>query len=828
MQKIFSYFSYLLITCLFFSCQHSAQIKDNKALLDAPDKNPAWAAEYHELKTSEGFEKPIGFENYMRSIQLNNFSARQISLFNGVKELGPSNIGGRTRAFTFDRNVEDRYLAGSISGGLWESLDAGESWNPMDIFDQNINITSIEQSPLDPDIFYYSTGEVTGNSAGINGVGLFKSTDGGHEFEILENTEFIYPRTWRVECSKTDTQSIYLAHRGGLDASRDGGDNWEALIFSQVTDVETLPNGAVFAGVHSRGLMFSPTGEPGSFSFIGTDSLPQNGFNRIELAIAPSDTNTIYIAYEDQSDRRLLDIYKSENGGLNWSLLPHPQEEGGISFNFTWYCLALEVHPTKPNTIMIGSVGAGYSTDGGQSWSVLSQFGHVDRHLFAFDPFDEDRFIIGSDGGMVEGFSGVEPFEFVASLNNGYNVTQYYTGDNHPTKDITLGGTQDNGTHINNTEDQVFDRVFGGDGSFNSFNPKNPDTAYVSFQRGNMFRTYGFSNQFRQWDYIMDDLDFDEDGSIDDGTYFINPFYVDQDQSEKLYFPTRDRMWTSDDNGDTWYHLTDPIDNLYVIRTRVTSDTTTVGYIFGTGIMLRINNLLDHGAGEEISLSTSLMNAIGNAFIKDFEIHPQSPDTLYVAISSFYTQPRVWMVTNALSDSPMWESISGDLPTGLPVNGIAISHDDTDKIIIGTDYGVYTSDNGGENWVLETAIPNVPIFEVKLRHSDNKLFIYTHGRGIWTADILLATATNNIANNNKPALKIWPNPASNQINYKVDKAFKAATATVLSMDGRAISQLTLPNSNQQIIDIDHLSSDSYILWLKDKNGRHTSSAFIKE
>ena len=823
-----SYFkkTHLLIGLLFvtLSCLQTtdSSLSDNNT--DHPEKNPEWAKEYMELKTSEGYQKPEGFDIYMRNLQHNNLAALEKSALKSIKELGPDNIAGRTRAFVFDQTTKDRYLVGSISGGLWESTDAGLSWHPTDIHDQNVNITSIDQSVLDPNLVYYSTGEVTGNSAGIGGVGLFKSTDAGHTFKLLENTSFIYNRTWRVACSKVDTQEVFLASTEGLSVSRDGGENWEELILSQVTDVETLPNGHVWAGVHSRGLMFSPTGEAGSFTFVGLDTLPQDGFRRIEIAVAPSDTNTVYVAYEDASSRKLLNIYKTTDGGLTWSQLPHPEEQGSIFFNYAWYCLALAVHPTNPDAVLLGSVGMGYSTDGGHTWQNLSNAGHVDRHLIAFDPFDPDKFIIGSDGGLVVGTASEIPFRMLGDLNNGLNITQFYTGTYHPDEDIAMGGTQDNGTLLSQQENQEFNRVFGGDGAFNIINPSDPDNAYVSYQRGFVYRSNDFGT-FRTWDYIMGDLDFDSDGNIDDRVYFINPLYLDQTQPDKLFFPTRDRIWTSDNQGDTWYQLTDNIEGFYVVRTKAINDSTTVGFMAGTGVFYRIDNLQDHGQGEEINLTSTIPASIQNGFIKDFCFHPIYDSVLYVSYSSYATQPRVWKVTNVLSDNAKWESVSGDLPVGLPVNGIVVSDMDPDVIILATDYGAYSTADGGIHWTLESEIPNVPIHEVKLNKNLGKLYFYTHGRGIWSAELDLPTATTS-PTTSSPGIKLWPNPATDYLQYEMSDSFNPTQAYILKMTGQQHNSFRLSDQSGHI-DITHLPPGQYILWLKDKQNRSASTPFVK-
>ncbi len=814
---------WMVLLCIVFFTSCVQRVGKNESVSESKEQ-PDWFSSYYELKTVEGYEKPEGFDWYMRNIQRFEDAALVNANLRSVRELGPTNIAGRVRAFIFDRTTEDRYLAGGISGGLWESLDAGASWHPYAIHDQNVNISYIDQSTLDPNLVYYCTGEVTGNSAGIGGVGVFRSRDAGKNFELLENTALIYNRTWRVVCSKSDTNTVYLAHSGGLSYSENQGEDWDDLIFSQVTDIEVLPNGAVWAGVKDLGVMYSPTGKPNSFLFVRNDVLPEEGFARVELAVAPSDTNTVYIAYEDEATDGLLDIFKTTDGGQSWTRLTNPQDQD-IYFNYSWYCLALAVHPTDPNMVFIGSVGIGYSLDGGQSWQVMQGPGHVDRHIFAFDPFDDTRFIVGSDGGLHEGYTGETPIRTIESLNNGLNITQFYTGSYHPTEDIVMGGTQDNGTLLSSENTQAFQHIFGGDGSFNIINPDDVDNAYVSYQRGYAFRSNDFTNPLRDWTYIMDDLDADNDGSLDDDTYFINPLYIDRVHTDRIFFPTRERVWASDNRGDNWYQLTDPIEDPYVIKTKAVDDSTTLAFLAGIAVFYRIDNLQQHSAGAEVDLSNTMPEEIEEGFIKDFSFHPLYDSVLYISLSSYSNEPRVWKITDALSDSPQWESISGDLPAGLPVNGIVAIPSQPGFMAIATDYGVYTSINEGENWTLEPSIPNVPVHQLKYNAELDKLYFYTHGRGIWSAELELDVATEEL----KPkdmSLKIWPNPTVTELNFSIDADFEPIRASILSMTGQEFLSFDL-SKNQRMLRLSELRAGAYILWLRNTSGRSVSRGFYK-
>ena len=99
--------------------------------------------------------------------------------------LGPSNIGGRVRAIAFDPRSPNRMLAGAASGGIWVSDNAGDSWRANSDFLPNLSITTLVFDPVAPANVYMGTGEA---SAGLVGVGAFKSVDGGETWQYLAAT----------------------------------------------------------------------------------------------------------------------------------------------------------------------------------------------------------------------------------------------------------------------------------------------------------------------------------------------------------------------------------------------------------------------------------------------------------------------------------------------------------------------------------------------------------------------------------------------------------------------------------------------------------------
>ncbi len=161
---------------------------------------------------------------------------------------GPSNIGGRTRAVAYDINNPNIMIAGGVSGGIWRSVDGGQSWVQTSGKNEVASVTAIVQDtrPGKTNIWYYGGGELLGNSAGTSknvsyyGTGIHKSTDNGLTWKILESTDINSPIPNRgafdnvmrlvIDHTNMDKDIIYAACHGAIYRSENGGESWEGVL----------------------------------------------------------------------------------------------------------------------------------------------------------------------------------------------------------------------------------------------------------------------------------------------------------------------------------------------------------------------------------------------------------------------------------------------------------------------------------------------------------------------------------------------------------------------------------------------------------------------
>ncbi|MBK5284358.1 MAG: T9SS type A sorting domain-containing protein [Bacteroidia bacterium] len=417
------------------------------------------------------------------------------------EEMGPNNVGGRTRAFLIDKFDHNRLYAGGVGGGLWYSASAGSSWQRINGGDQmsRLSVASICQSA--DGYIYFGTGEgLYGNygdgTGGLQGQGIFKSTQPSSssytplDFVQLDSTwgtaaqRLVFVNVNKMAASPTNPQRIYAATARGLRITDDGGVTWInplGTVVSVAKDVDVASDGTVLASVNNRGYR-SATGDDGSFTILA-GGLPTSQVSRIEFAIAPSDPNVMYGSAAKSSNDQLLNVYMSTNKGDNWTIIG---PGGTTTFNPLAsqgsYDNAVGVAPNNPYKLFIGGLElwswVGNSSFNGQwtkidcwnCWEHSVYYTHADKHSIDFDPVNPNIMYIASDGGIAKSTNQGATFSI---KNTNYNVTQFYSVAIAP-NGMVMGGTQDNGTQFitgrsiasPNDDPQYAIKVSGGDGGF--------------------------------------------------------------------------------------------------------------------------------------------------------------------------------------------------------------------------------------------------------------------------------------------------------------------------------------------------------------------------
>ena len=245
-------------------------------------------------------------------------------------------------------------------------------------------------------------------------------------------------------------------------------------------------------------------------------------------------------------------------------------------------------------------------------------------------------------------------------------------------------------------------------------------------------------------------------------------------------------------------------------------EIATGNYVTGS-LVNQINfaqdgNLYTKQNGSEIEYKVhyeSVSNFPGT--ITDISVDPSNPDNVCVVTSGTSTN-HVYYSTNATSSNPSFNSIDGDLPD-MPVFGCIVERDPTtDVIIIGTTYGVFSTDNiagSSTNWVSNnTEIGTIPVYDIcqqwrdwedpmegGYRQVNNPGAIYacTYGRGVWRADNLLSLSepiVQNEVSKNISSTKIYPNPVVQNANISFElNSSSLVNISIYNLNGSLVKTL---------------------------------------
>ncbi|MCB9260790.1 MAG: T9SS type A sorting domain-containing protein [Flavobacteriales bacterium] len=807
---------------------------------------------------------------------------------------GPDNVGGRTRALLVDRNNSSILFAGGVNGGIFKSTNKGASWYAVD--DQMIDmaISSICQTPNGT--IYVGTGEAftTGfsgeesGSPGFSGGGIYKSTDGGTTFAKIASTSG-YSYVNKVFSHPTKN-IVFAATSNGLRASDESDDTkWNVVLSGVVTDIVLDKNGNALAVSGPK--VYRSTDPTTNGSYTAVTGLPLSGISRMVVAHAPSDPNYAYVVVTGiisiNGPRGVINVgsglkgvYQSKDNGQNFeqiigqgSTFFDPWTHLSLGFSQGSYDLCLAVHPFDREHIYMGGVdfaewtpNKGPYVVGNTNDHKANPFGiHADKHLIVFDTVSKPAIMyITSDGGISR--TTTSTFDRYTTLYNGYSATQYY-GIAAGRNGLIIGGSQDNNTVVingrGNTPQSAIE-VLGGDGFQCEVSMINPDVVFGESQNTGMARSFNAGgNMSPIWDERIKEecVDVRSDGTVVQASNIFNsPMALWErlsDSASKLYIGMNDAVWmalnASTAPSPIWYKvaaLSFPPANFEIVPDG--------GSLFLSG---RTSNTLYRIDGfnrevewdtaiigaTDISDSLELVSIFGTGLpsgrsVTDIEVDQSNPNRVIVTLGNYGNTAFVYVTENAMDASPVWRNITGGLP-GFPVYDAEISVDNNNVIILGTEYGIYYTQNGNATnptWTFnKDSMPRVAVFQI--RQVEEKVFkngsrtgamLYagTHGRGIWKSSSAL-TKVNSISREATLSLLAYPNPATDAVTVKMAlRSNDALTIEVMSMTGQIMmSKKMNATGTQAVIDLDvsSLRSGNYIISVKGSN--HTAATkFIKQ
>ena len=501
------------------------------------------------------------------------------------EEMGPDNVGGRTRAVLIDKDNPSRIYAGAVSGGLWISESGGRAWRKYSDELENLNISCITQAP-NGDI-YFGTGEVYfvrygsdgDGGSGFLGNGVWKKESASSEFVHLPSTDMgnnnnsptaDWSNVNEICVHPNNSNKIYAATSDGLKISNDAGVSWvDAVELSQnpqlhqnAIDVKWAPDGSyvvvVGGTIGNNKIYISENGDPGTFFLAHNFDASANvgsQVGRIEVAIS-SNPDILYCAVSDNvGNGNMKGVFRSDDRAQSWEMIAHPEmTELDIFTTQARYAMLLAVHPTNPDKLYAGGLDL-WTWEKDKNWEKLTQwfysffptftdYLHADQHTMVFNPNDPNVLYVGNDGGVFRSEDGGSSFK---AMNRGYNVTQFYALGFSPYGEV-IGGTQDNGTQMMGWKEEYSNsdivqgatptagmKVKGGDGGFAEFSRIDPDILFVESQYTAGTNVHGWLQRSRDKGLSLEYQDNDR--------FFLDAFIENDIEANGAPFITSFSLW---------------------------------------------------------------------------------------------------------------------------------------------------------------------------------------------------------------------------------------------------------------------------------------------
>ncbi len=373
-MKRIALLSVLLIAGLvFLSIKESPTLSPFQAQADEEceprqDSPEAFIAFHRGIRTQEGMNAPAYEDNYQlkelakakKSAARKSFNARTQS-GNGVIEFterGPANVPGRTRGLVVDPDDATRktWYAGSASGGIWKTTNGGSSWQWLTPALPNLATTVLVMAASNHNVMYAGTGEGFGNLDGVQGHGIFKSTDRGLNWSFLASTSEMTEIN-RLVVSPDDANIVIAASNSGIYRSVDGGTNWTQVFTGLVQDLQAVPGNfnTLYAAQYLVGVIKSTNG--GLTWSASNTGINTNG--RVEIAISPIKTDRIFASAQGTLSGSNSDLYVSDDGGASWSLVDLLLSNKALNYlgSQGWYDNTIACDPYNQDVVYVGGIG---------------------------------------------------------------------------------------------------------------------------------------------------------------------------------------------------------------------------------------------------------------------------------------------------------------------------------------------------------------------------------------------------------------------------------------------------------------------------------------
>jgi len=719
------------------------------------------------------------------------------------RNVGPAFLSGRIADIvTHPENSNVWYVAVG-SGGVWKTENAGTTWSP--IFDDQSTYSTgcITLDPSNPSTVWVGSGENVGGRHVAYGDGIYKSTDDGKTWKNmgLKNSEHIS----EIIVHPDNSDVVWVAVQGplwskggerGLYKTTDGGANWKQVLgnneWTGVTDIMVDPRNPqiIYAATWDRHRTVAALmgGGPGSGIHRSddggntwrklTNGLPSSNMGKIGITISPQQPDVVYAAIE--LDRTKGGVYRSANRGESWTKMSNTVS-GGTGPH---YYQELYASPHEFDRLYLMNVRVLTSGDGGKTFSQLPERNkHSDNHAIVFKKEDPNYIMLGTDAGIYESFDSAKTWRYIKNLP----LTQFYkvAVNNAEPFYHMFGGTQDNGSaggpsatdEREGIANKHWYKTLFADGHQSATDPVYNDIIYAETQQGGLHRV---------------DLTTGEQVSVQpqaragephERFNWDAPILVSPHNPARLYFASY-RVWKSESRGDDWEpisgdltrneeRITLPImgrqqswDNAWDVGAMSNYNTITSlsespiqeGLLYA-GTDDGFIQVSENGGDSWRAIPVTNLGLPARSFVNDIKADLYDVNTVYVALDNHKEGDFNPYLYKSSDKGLTWKSISNNIPKRTLVWRMVQDNVKKNLLFAATEYGVYTSLNGGDSWQKLPGTPTISFRDITIQKRENDLVAASFGRGFFVLDDYSALREFTESNLNQKGKLFSPRPA---------------------------------------------------------------------
>lgn len=627
---------------------------------------------------------------------------------------GSSYISGRTNSIAFHPTDTNTIYIAAAQGGVWKTTDGGLNWIVLTDTLGSISSGDVTIDISNPDILYYGTGELNYSQDSQYGAGIYKSADGGLSWNKIASASEVGNRISKILTDPVNSNNVYTSTDSGFFRSTNAGLSWNRTLILDASSLIMSPVNSqilyISSGARNQSKIYKSDNGGLNWTQLA-NGLPATA-GRIQLAVSPDNENYIYASIANTSGT-LNGLYRTTNAGTNWTLM---NSTTNYMSSQGWYDNAVTVVPGNPDKVIVGGLDIYTSTNGGTTltkktvWSTTSSsnFSHADIHYLSYRG---SVLYCCSDGGVYRSYNDATSW---SDLNLNISTLQFMSADYDPSNiQKVYGGTQDNNKQTTTNSGVVWIQRTTGDGGYTVVDPVSPNYVYGQYVNGSVQRSSNSGVSFSE---------FRPSGSS--GGLFYNPYEMAPGNPNTIVYGAANVYKTTSAKTATSSSGWTQIGTTSVIGGNVSAigiSYTDINKIYiGTSngrILATTNN------GTNWSLTS------GYSYVSDFWVDSANSDVCYASFGG--TTSNVRKTTDG---GISWTVISSNLPA-IGVNSIVVKMSSPRTIFTGTDLGVFKSTDEGANWIsFNTGFPNVEVYDLKYKESAKILLAATHGRGCFMFD----------------------------------------------------------------------------------------------